>query len=127
MAALDPQPLPGLVALLLLCLVYLAPMVAAVSFAQKGFIDTSLKNKMDREFIVVKAKVADKSELKRLLKIRLFVLASAGIFRCALFSALLFVGFTLQNEATKVWRISQANIEIVAFSTTEQGLRDLRE
>lgn len=119
-AALDPQPLPGLILLLALCA---TPFYFAIGFVHKGFVELPLKRIVKKHFAKTKEQAKDNEELERILGRKLKGVALIGIALCMFLGSMTFVGFVLHSEATKVWRIFQANLEICAPSLTDSEIR----
>lgn len=95
-------------------------------FLMKGFIEIPLMDVIQRSIDGVKERSNDEVEFIRHLKFRMRIVAFLGMVLCCGLGALLLTGFTLQNEATKVWRVSQSNIEIVAEHLADQEVRAIR-
>lgn len=119
-AALDPQPLPGLLLLLVLCVI---PFLLGSYLFMRGFIETPLRRIVHGHLDKSLKGIDDKSRQERILRGRLWLVAGAGVIVCCLYGAMTLVGFTLQNESTKVWRIFQSNVEILSSVLPEQEVR----
>jgi hypothetical protein len=121
-AALDPQPLPGLILLLILSTI---PLCIAAYLLMEGFVRKPLEGALQKRLDNELANAAeDKAEaiFDRSIK-RVSVI---GALAMAAFFGLFFIGFTLQNEAISVWRISQANLEISAAYAPDSEMKRLR-
>jgi hypothetical protein len=115
-AALDPTPLPGLILLLMLCLV---PLLFATTFFMVGFVEPVMQRMIIKSAKKMLDGVSDRAHRVHLLERKRKGVALSGVVVMVLFGVLTFVGFTLQNNATKVWRAFNANLEIVAAHQTD--------
>lgn len=121
-AALDPQPLPGLILLLLICTI---PLCVAAYFVMEGFVRKPLVGAFRRSLNSELANAAE-DQTEAILDRRLRRVSVMGALVMVVFFGISFVGFTLQNEATKVWRISQANLEVCAGYAADLEIKRLR-
>lgn len=121
-AALDPQPLPGLILLLLVCTI---PLCVAAYFVMEGFVRKPLIGAFRRSLDSELANAAE-DQAEAILDRRLRRVSVIGALMMVVFAGIFFVGFTLQNEATKVWRISQANLEVCAGYAADSEIKRLR-
>jgi hypothetical protein len=123
MAALDPQPLPGLMLLLVLSIL---PLMVSILFFMETFVrpplDRIIKSHIERST----RGVEDRLEIKRIVHRKRWAAGGMGIIVMGVFGAVTLVGFTQQNEATKIWRIYQSNLEIIAAVAPEQDVRTFR-
>lgn len=122
-AALDPQPVPGLILLLIVCMVpvAVAQICLWLGFIRKPF-ESFLDRRLERRIAAADSPEARRKALDRALK----VTALIGFTGSVIFWIFVMVGFSLQNESTLVWRVFNANIEIASPKLSDQQVKILR-
>jgi hypothetical protein len=122
-AALDPTPVPGLILLLMLCLL---PLFVATSFFMLAFVEPVIARMVAKSTKKMLEGVSTREHRNRMLNRRRKGVALLGMMVMGVFGTLTYVGFALQNEATMVWRTFNANLEVVAARQTDSETKLLR-
>lgn len=121
-AALNPQPLPGLILILLFCTI---PLFFCSLFLFKGFVQIPLENFFDAHFDYRHStEKLYQAQEKRFLRLRQLICV-VGILTSMFFAMIALKGFALQNEATYVWRVFHKNLEICAPFTSDLEIKKI--
>ena len=122
-AALDPTPVPGLILLLMVCSL---PFLAAIMLLMVAFVDPVIVRMVAKSKKKMLEGATTKEHRFRLLSRRRKAVALIAATMLFGFGAISYVGYTLENEATIVWRTFNANFEVVAAHQTEPENKGLR-